>query len=216
MQREMIFSGPLLALFFLAASPVPGEADVYLVDGDTLDLDGVRMRIDGIDAPEFGQHCGVWACGKAALEELSSLIGSNAVTCDPHGQDGYGRTIATCFVGNTDLGAEMVRTGYARAFVKYSVKYISQEVEARDSNRGIWQYNSQPPWDYRAAKWAAAEQVAPKGCPIKGNISGSGKIYHTPWSPWYGKTSVNEAKGERWFCSEAEAVAAGWRAPRWK
>ena len=119
-------------------------------------------------------------------------------------------------MGATDLGAEMVRTGYAWAFLKYSDKYIYQEAEARAAHVGVWKYDSEPPWDYRAAKWIAAEQVAPKGCPIKGNISDSGKIYHAPWSPWYAKTRINETKGERWFCSEAEAVAAGWRAPGWK
>ena len=206
----------LIPLILLICSASLAHSEVRIVDGDTFDLDGVRIRIDGIDAPEFGQRCGAWMCGKAALEQLSALVGDGGLTCNSHGEDGYGRTIATCYVGSTDIGAEMVRTGYAWAFVKYSDKYMAQEAQARSDHLGIWQYNSVPAWKYRAAKWTAAEQVAPQGCPIKGNISESGKIYHAPWSPWYEKTRVDEAKGERWFCSEADAVASGWRAPRWK
>jgi len=100
--------------------------------------------------------------------------------------------------------------------VKYSEDYVAVEAAARQSGIGLWQDDFQRPWDFRAEKWASAEQEAPDGCPIKGNISDNGQIYHAPWSPWYKKTRINEAKGERWFCSEAEAVAAGWRAPRWR
>lgn len=210
---RLIYAVPLILQTCWASAVL---SEVRVVDGDTLDLGDVRVRIDGIDAPEFGQSCGSWACGKAALEHLSTLVSAGEVTCASHSEDGYGRTIATCHADGIDIGAEMVRAGYAWAFVKYSEEYISQEAQARDAALGIWRYNSVPAWEYRAAKWKAAEQTAPKGCPIKGNISKGGKIYHAPWSPWYQKTQVNEAKGEHWFCSEAEAVAAGWRAPRWK
>ena len=66
-------------------------------------------------------------------------------------------------------------------------------------------------WEFRAHRWAGAEQDAPKGCAIKGNVTAHGRIYHMPWSPWYGKIRIDEAKGKRWFCTEAEALAAGWR-----
>ncbi|QCO55480.1 thermonuclease family protein [Pseudorhodobacter turbinis] len=198
----------------MCASLAASETSV--VDGDTIDVDGIRMRINAIDAPEYGQKCGKWACGKAATEELARLIGSTNVTCNVLGDDGMGREIATCFVGEVDLGREMVRNGLAWAFVKYSEEYTPDEAEARRQKLGIWATTAIPPWEYRAARWAVAEQEAPDGCPIKGNISKNGMIYHAPWSPWYKKTSINEAKGERWFCSEAEAVANGWRAPRWR
>ena len=69
--------------------------------------------------------------------------------------------------------------------------------------------------EYRADRWGRVVADAPDGCPIKGNISSSSeRIYHTPWSPWYGRTKITESKGERWFCDEAEAQAAGWRAAR--
>jgi len=84
---------------------------------------------------------------------------------------------------------------------------------ARQSKRGIWAGSAEPPWDFRKSKWQIAGARAPAGCPIKGNISANGRIYHTPWSPHYARTRINEAAGERWFCSEDEAMAAGWRPP---
>lgn len=65
-------------------------------------------------------------------------------------------------------------------------------------------------------RWERAAAASPRpGCPIKGNINRDGeRIYHTPWSPWYERVQIDESQGERWFCDEAEAEAAGWRAPR--
>ena len=60
-------------------------------------------------------------------------------------------------------------------------------------------------------RWAAAEQQAPEGCAIKGNVTKHGSIYHMPWSPWYAQIKIEPDKGKRWFCTEAEALAAGWR-----
>jgi len=208
----------MAVLFLFLASPAVSE--VFVVDGDTLGLNGTRYRIDGIDAPEAGQKCnsntGTWACGKAATERISSLVLGQTVTCQPVKQDGYGRTIATCFANGQDIGEMMVLQGMAWAFVRYSDVYVAQELMARNKKLGIWQAATIPPWEYRSQKWSVAEQKSPDGCPIKGNISKRGKIYHAPWSPWYSRTKINTVKGERWFCSEKEAVEAGWRAPRWR
>jgi endonuclease YncB( thermonuclease family) len=207
-------------LAFSLALAVPVFADVRVIDGDTIEVDGTTYRIEGIDAPEVGQNCnsqfGEWTCGKAAVEAMAALVEGREVICEESGEDGYGRTLGTCSVNGLDIGAEMVRTGMAWAFVKYSASYVRQEAEAKDAGIGVWQVASIPPWEYREQKWAVAEQEAPEGCPIKGNISDNGMIYHPPWSPWYSRTRINEARGERWFCSEAEAVAAGWRAPSWR
>lgn len=112
----------------------------------------------------------------------------------------------------------MVEEGLAWAFLRYSDDYALIEEQAREAQRGVWGGEAQAPWDYRANRWERAALSSPRsGCPIKGNISGDEeKIYHTPWSPWYGRTKINENTGERWFCDEAEARAAGWRAARWK
>jgi endonuclease YncB( thermonuclease family) len=191
-----------------------------VVDGDTLELSGVVYRLHGIDAPEAGQRCNrpdgkSWACGKAAISVLEELVLGQDVRCDDRGQDGYGRTIGVCTVGTLDINARMVATGNAWAFRKYSADYADLEDKAHQEHVGVWQADTQPPWDYRTEKWAVAEQESPNGCPIKGNISENGNIYHAPWSPWYSKTKVSVDKGEHWFCSEADAIKAGWRAPYW-
>lgn len=211
----------LLIALACAIAPVSGASETIegrarIIDGDTLEIGETKIRLNGIDAPEHGQKCESWTCGSAATDRLAALAEGAALRCEAGSLDGYGRTIATCWAGSIDIGAVMVSEGLAWAFVRYSDAYVSQEAEAKAAGRGVWRYASIPPWEYRAARWASAETTAPEGCPIKGNISKSGRIYHAPWSPWYSRTRINTAKGERWFCSEAEAVAAGWRAPHWR
>ena len=77
--------------------------------------------------------------------------------------------------------------------------------------RGHLAGRGDPAWEYRAQHWAKAEPEAPQGCAIKGNVTQHGKIYHMPWSPWYAQIKMDPDRGRRWFCTEAEAVAAGWR-----
>ncbi len=212
-------AGAAIFLLVLAVSMLQaGTASI--VDGDTLKIDNVTYRLFGIDAPEHGQKCadangGNWPCGSEATKALKELTLGLDVQCDDRGQDGYGRTIGLCHADGIDLNREMVRAGRAWAFVKYSDRYVSQESQARKAALGIWQAQTQTPWDFRAEKWSVAAQEAPTGCPIKGNISDSGMIYHTPWSPWYRRTRINTKRGERWFCDEDEAIEAGWRAPLW-
>lgn len=203
----------------VAVFPVQA-ASVRVVDGDTLEVSGTRYRLHGIDAPEAGQSCakkggGNWACGKAAISAMEDLVSAGVVSCEDRGQDGYGRTIGICRVGGRDINEAMVELGMAWAFVKYSRDYEAAEASAREQGKGIWQAKTEAPWDYRSKKWEIAEQDAPEGCPIKGNISKQGMIYHAPWSPWYQKTKITLKDGERWFCSEDEAIEAGWRAPIW-
>lgn len=211
----------LAADFPLPAKAAPSDAPsiqgaARVLDGDTIDLAGTRVRLEGIDAPEIGQTCvrhggGSWPCGTAAAEALKRLIGGAQVTCSPQGLDTYGRVLGICRIGGRDIGDEMVRNGLAWAFVKYSASYVNSEAEARLARRGVWQAPTQAAWDYRERQWASAESEAPAGCAIKGNVSSKGHIYHMPWSPWYRRVKVDTARGERWFCSEADALAAGWR-----
>ena len=214
--------------------PIHGKA--HVVDGDTIVVAGVRIRLEGIDAPEQSQTCTtgggpdvgkaggtagrtvggpvggtVWACGLAATAELVRMIADHPVTCDDRGLDKYGRVLATCRVGRLDINAEMVRRGYAWAFVRYSHTYVALEAEARTAKIGIWSGEATPAWDYRAGRWQAAQETAPAGCAIKGNVTAKGRIYHLPWSPWYEKVRMDGGRNKRWFCSEAEAVNAGWR-----
>lgn len=195
---------------------------VRVVDGDTLDVGGVRYRLHGIDAPEAGQVCnapdgGTWPCGSDAISKIQDLVQGRTVACEGKGQDAYGRIIAVCFADSNEINADMVRAGLAWAFRKYSEDYTRLEQEARQAHRGVWRVETEAPWDYRASKWFSAVSQSPnQACPIKGNVNRQGeRIYHTPWSRDYAKTKINTASGERWFCSEDEAVAAGWRPPIW-
>ena len=202
-------------------SPRPGVAGgARVIDGDTLAIGSVRVRLEGIDAPEQEQTCGNawfgnWTCGKAATEHLELLVRDRAIRCDSVGTDAYGRMLGVCFADGLDINADMVRNGLAWAFVKYSQRYVEVEADARAAKRGIWQGTAVPAWQWRAERWRAAssekrDEAAP-ACLIKGNITRKGNIYHLPTERWYDKTRIEVDKGERWFCSEAEAVAAGWR-----
>ncbi|MEL7463892.1 MAG: thermonuclease family protein [Pseudomonadota bacterium] len=207
----------LILLCLLSASPAQaGTARV--IDGDTLDIGDTRYRIHGIDAPERGQRCGAgddeWPCGARATEKLTDLTLGRDLRCEPLEDDGLGRTVAKCFAGDVDVGAAMVESGMAWAFVKYAEDYVRHEAQARAERRGVWRGVREAPWDYRAKRWRVAAQQAPEGCAIKGNISANGKIHHPPWSRYYNRTRISAARGERWFCSEREAIAASWRAPR--
>lgn len=203
-----LFSEPALA------------GQVRVVDGDTLQIDGVTFRLHGIDAPEAGQQCndaggGTWRCGDEATAHLEQLTGDATPICDNRGLDDYDRVISVCIANGVDLNRAMVTDGYAWAFRRFSEDYAAEEEKAASRGAQIWQARTQTAWDYRASKWEVAAQHSPNGCPIKGNISNNGHIYHAPWSPWYTKTKVSVDNGERWFCSEREALDAGWRAPIW-
>jgi endonuclease YncB( thermonuclease family) len=216
--------GWVLGLLLAAAAPAVAEVGISgpatVVDGDTLDIGAVRIRLHGIDAPEADQRCaaargGDWACGAAATARLVELVGGRPVTCAPRDRDAYGRVIAVCLAGGHDLGATLVAEGLAWAFVRYSAEYGGLEDGPRKIGAGVWQADTATAWDWRASTWERAVAEAPGGCPIKGNINRDGeRIYHTPWSPWYARTRIDESLGQRWFCDEAEAIAAGWRAPR--
>lgn len=216
----------LAALLIATSAPeasvhvaITGRAEVR--DGDTLSIGPVIIRLNGIDAPETGQTCigaegRQWDCGAAATAELVALIGVRPVQCVLRERDAYGRLVSDCAVDGIDLSGALIEVGLAWAFTAYSTKFDGLEAVARAGSIGIWSGENQAPWDYRANRWERAAADSPRpGCPIKGNVAASGEqIYHTPWSPVYSRTRIDESKGERWFCDEAEAVSAGWRAPR--
>jgi hypothetical protein len=131
-------------------------------------------------------------------------------------RDAYQRVIGKCTAAGRDIGGTLIDEGLAWAFVRYSKDYAAAEARAKSAAVGIWRGTSEPPWDYRANRWQRASDEAPKkGCPIKGNVNRKGeRIYHTPWSPWYGTVTINESRGGRWFCDEREALDAGWRAAK--
>ena len=135
------------------ASDLVGRASV--IDGDTLEIRGERIRIEGIDAPESRQTCHDRAtaeevrCGQRAALWLSDLIGARTVTCQEAGRDRYKRMLAHCAVAGQDVGAAMVEAGWALAYVRYSREYEAQEAKARDARVGIWAWDFVAPWDWR-------------------------------------------------------------------
>ena len=112
---------PLALAVLLMASPVMADitGPARIIDGDTIDVAGQRIRFHGIDAPESGQSCVAdgerWRCGEKATAALTDFIGSSPVRCEGQGTDRYGRTIAACTVRGQDIEAWLVRNGWALA-----------------------------------------------------------------------------------------------------
>jgi len=186
-----------------------------VIDGDTLEISGARIRLHGIDAPESRQLCRKdgqsYRCGQQATVALNGLIARSSVRCKARDRDRYGRIVAICFLGDLDLNDWLVRQGHAVAYRRYSKEYVEAENAARTARRGIWDGEFQLPWEWRRAERSKSTDpvaVAPKGCPIKGNVSKSGRIYHVPGGQGYEKTKIDLSKGERWFCIENEARSA--------
>jgi endonuclease YncB( thermonuclease family) len=209
---------------FLSLS-LPGALlaqDIRVIDGDTFDVGPERLRLLNIDAPETGQSCTdargrAYDCGGDAADALRGLIRQGPLRCEGKSRDDYGRLLARCDIKGIDIAGALVAQGHALAFVRYSDEYLPQQAEAEKAGPGLWQGGFTAPWEFRAERWAAAPAglaEMPDGCIIKGNINARGeRIYHAPWSRSYDETQVTAARGERWFCTEGEAVAAGWRPP---
>jgi endonuclease YncB( thermonuclease family) len=131
-----------------------GTASV--IDGDTIEIHGTRIRLEGIEAPESRQTCfrdgRNERCSQQSSFHLSNQIGRKTVRCSDEGRDRYGRTLAICYLGSQDLNAMMVRDGHAVAYRRYSRRYVGEENEARKARRGIWSAEFQMPWDWRRAR----------------------------------------------------------------
>lgn len=212
----------LVAVIPAQASSIQVSGIADIIDGDTLTIGPVIVRLNGVDAPEAGQTCQrfngeKWDCGTAATQRLAGLVEGRHIDCFTLDQDVYGRLVSRCELDGQDIGRILVSEGAAWAFRRFTEVYADDEDRAKAAGLGIWSGDNETPSEFRASRWDRAAAEAPvEGCPIKGNIARDGdRIYHTPWSPWYGRTKIDTSNGERWFCDEAEAQAAGWRPPRW-
>ena len=124
-----------------------------VVDGDTIVLNGEKIRFSGIDTPELKQTCmngdQKIFCGKNAKMLLIKKIGTKTPECISEGKDAYKRTLAECFVNGESLSAFLVRSGYAFAYRKYSDKFIKDEEFAEENKLGMWAMTFQYPWNFR-------------------------------------------------------------------
>lgn len=199
--------------FYVAAGPTGA---IHVIDADTWDIDGQRVRLFAVDAPEAGQTCtnragAIWPCGDWATKEVQARYQGETARCSSIDTDRYGRIVARCAVDGTDVGRVLVSEGLALAYRRYSLDYDQDEKAAAQNARGIHRGRFQPPSEYRAAR-AKGPAAPDPTCRIKGNISSKGvRIYHLPGQSHYVKTRISTVKNERWFCSESEARTAGWR-----
>ena len=127
--------------------------NVQITDGDTIKINGEKIRFSGIDTPEMKQTCIeneiVNPCGVTAKNILMDKISNNEVVCISEGKDRYKRTLAECFVNDESLSSYLVRSGYAFAYRKYSKKFIADEEYAKSNKIGMWSMKFDYPWDWR-------------------------------------------------------------------
>ena len=143
----------LYIFFVLIFCNVSFANNLKVVDGDTIVLNGEKIRFSGIDTPELKQTCmqnnQEVGCGMSAKMLLTEKIGSNTLKCIREGKDAYKRTLAECFVNGESLSKFLVRSGYAFAYRKYSTKFIKDEEFAKANKLGMWTMTFQYPWDFR-------------------------------------------------------------------
>ena len=127
--------------------------NLRVVDGDTIVLNGEKIRFTGIDTPELKQTCmhgdQKVGCGMTAKKLLVEKIGNATPECISEGKDAYKRTLAECFINGESLSKFLVRSGYAFAYRKYSTKFVKDEEFAKANKLGMWAMTFQYPWDYR-------------------------------------------------------------------
>lgn len=186
---------------------------VRVVDGDTIEIeDGQIVRYIGIDTPETVHPQKAVECfGREASNKNKELVEGRFVQLekDVSNTDKYGRLLRYVYADGIFVNEFLVREGFAHASsyppdVKYQDLLNIARSEAQSQNKGLWA---------GCGGELGAAAITQDGCVIKGNISFSTgeKIYHMLGQEYYDKTSIDESKGERWFCTEEEAQKAGWR-----
>lgn len=218
-----------------AARDVEGVPEI--VDADTIYAGTVKIRLAGIDAPETDQVCldpngQSWACGLEARRQLESFSRSRPWLCRLTGEVTYDRQVGSCTVDGEDVGRWLVHEGWALAFERYSQMYVRDEGIARAGRKGLWSGAFIAPWDWRhrspktlvlgafvvrndAQRKLIARELASTppdpACIIKANLRTDRCIYHVPGGHFYDRLDMTSKPSRRWFCSEAEARAAGCR-----
>jgi endonuclease YncB( thermonuclease family) len=150
-------AGPAAALRKALAEPVTGQivGRARVLDGDSIAVAGVAIRIFGIDAPEWRQRCRgaddrLYRCGRLASRVLAHRLQAASVRCFPRTRDKFARLVATCYQGDDDIARWMVRRGLALDWPRYSGgTYADAQGDARSAARGLWQGAFARPWDWR-------------------------------------------------------------------
>ena len=200
---------------------------IRVVDGDTIEIEsGEKVRYIGIDTPETVDPRKTVQCfGVEASKKNKELVEGKMVRLekDITDRDKYNRLLRYIYIGDTFVNLELVKQGFAYSYsyppdIKYQSQFVKAQQEAREAKRGLWSACSSdtrvnPSVAPQSPNPSSATQNSASGsCTIKGNISTSGeKIYHLPGCGSYAKTQIEESRGEKWFCTEAEAQSAGWR-----
>jgi endonuclease YncB( thermonuclease family) len=205
--------------FSLATSEtVAGRA--HVIAADTLRIGRRRIRLSNIEVPDPHQRClkagarsggRTWDCGHDARETLQRLVSGRSVTCETGSGGANDVASGRCEIKGADVAEALVKTGYAFAQGAFMPTYGNAEAAAKESKSGIWS-SAEPerPAQWRDRLWTEAKQKAPDGCPIKGRLRGRERIYLLPWDSNYARVRIRTRRGERWFCSQDEAEAAGW------
>ncbi len=168
-KRKVIILIIICSIFFILTyndvrseeiNEISGNAQI--IDGDTIKINSIKIRLHGIDAPEFNQMCKKpyltiifftftkdYPCGKISTQKLQKKINNKVITCKILDVDRYKRLIGECYKRNLNLNSWLVSNGYAVAYRKYSKKYISNEINAKNEKKGLWQGKFEMPWDFR-------------------------------------------------------------------
>ena len=152
-KRKVILVISVSVLVFLFSYIDVKSQDIKITDGDTIRINGEKIRFSGIDTPELRQTClkqGIKElCGITAKQILIDKIADNKIVCIREGKDQYKRTLAECFINNESLSSYLVKNGYAFAYRRYSKKFITDEDFARTNKIGMWSMEFDYPWDWR-------------------------------------------------------------------
>ena len=151
-KKKVILVTSISLLFFFFTSGIKSQ-DIKITDGDTIKINGEKIRFSGIDSPELKQTCikndANNSCGLKAKQILIDKISDNNVVCVKEGKDRYKRTLAECFVNDESLSSYLVRSGYAFAYRRYSKKFIAEEDYAKFNKLGMWSMEFEYPWNFR-------------------------------------------------------------------
>jgi len=152
-KRKVILVISVSVLVFLFSYIDVKSQDIKITDGDTIRINGEKIRFSGIDTPELRQTCLKQRikvlCGITAKQILIDKIADNKIVCIREGKDQYKRTLAECFVNDESLSSYLVKSGYAFAYRRYSKKFIANEDFARTNKIGMWSMEFDYPWDWR-------------------------------------------------------------------